>query len=119
MERLLLLSLNPNPQSPTQNQSEIQTQLVLEYMHNLVMAILHSLCFYSTSSASGTTVQHQRLKINGKTNTFMRPITAVLLPAILEHGQRQVDIGNTDDVDVKVDSVSNHASRMEIGRAHV
>jgi tRNA G18 (ribose-2'-O)-methylase SpoU len=89
MERLLNLSKN--------NQ---QKQLVLKYMHNLIMAILNALCFYSNAAAdaadgtgtgTGTgTGSHVRLKVNCKTNMFMRPITALLLPAILEQ-QSEID----------------------------
>ncbi len=60
------------------NQDNSQRDLVLKYIHNLIMSILNSLCFYSDKS--------KRLKVNGKTNMLMRPITAVLLPAILENG---------------------------------
>ena len=58
-------------------------ELVLTYMHKLIMDILDSICFYSKDV--GLPVP---LVVNGKTTVLMRPITALLLPALLEEHEQ-------------------------------
>ena len=67
-------------------------ELVLTYMHKLIMDILDSICFYSKDMGMGLEPEPSvPLVVNGKTTVLMRPITALLLPALLEeeeHKQR-------------------------------
>lgn len=97
--RIMTRMLNlPNPCVETHQHGR---NIILSYMHQLMMAILEAVCFYSVISSTEhgieesdigssltKSLKHVPLVVNGKTTTLMRSITALLLPAMLEQGEQ-------------------------------
>ena len=100
LEQLLSLTLSGSASTCTRTNNKNNNQeaeIILQHMHRLIMAILDALCFYSDKNGDGESVTGTRtqtqvpLRVNGKTVMLMRPITALLLPCLLECGDSDSD----------------------------